>query len=39
MDYLLAKLIWYVLAAFVIGLFVGWVSCGRVRGYAGRRTP
>ena len=30
MDYLLAKLFWYVLVAFVIGLFVGWVSCGEV---------
>lgn len=23
------KLFWYVLAAFAIGAFVGWVSCGR----------
>lgn len=30
MDYLLAKLIWYVVGAFVIGLAVGWISCGRV---------
>jgi hypothetical protein len=30
MDFLLAKLIWYVLLAFAIGLFVGWVSCYRV---------
>jgi len=30
MDYLLVKLLWYVLAAFAIGVFVGWVSCGRV---------
>jgi hypothetical protein len=29
MDYLLAKLIWYVLGAYAIGLFVGWLSCGR----------
>ena len=29
MDYLLAKLIWYVLAAFVTGLVVGWISCER----------
>lgn len=31
MDYLFAKLIWYLLASFAVGLFVGWVSCGRVR--------
>jgi hypothetical protein len=30
MDYLLVKLIWYVLGAFVFGVFVGWVSCGEV---------
>lgn len=29
MDYLLIKLFWYLLVAFVIGLIVGWVSCGR----------
>jgi len=29
MDYLLAKLVWYVLLAFAIGMFVGWLSCGR----------
>lgn len=29
MDYLLIKLFWYVAAAFLIGLFVGWYSCGR----------
>jgi hypothetical protein len=28
MDYLFAKLFWYVLFAFAMGLFVGWVSCG-----------
>lgn len=27
MSYLLAKLFWYVLAAFVAGLAVGWFSC------------
>lgn len=32
MDFLLAKLFWYVLMAFAIGLFVGWVSCHRVEG-------
>jgi uncharacterized membrane protein YciS (DUF1049 family) len=31
MEYLFYKLIWYVAVAFVIGLFVGWVSCGRTR--------
>lgn len=30
MDYLLVKLVWYVVAAFAIGVFVGWVSCGEV---------
>lgn len=30
MDYLLINLAWYVAAAFVIGAFVGWVSCGQV---------
>lgn len=29
MDYLLAQLAWYVLAAFLIGLAVGWFSCTR----------
>lgn len=29
MDYLLIKLFWYLAVAFVIGLIVGWVSCGR----------
>ncbi len=28
MDYLLIKLMWYVLGAFAFGLFMGWVSCG-----------
>ena len=28
MDYLFLKLIWYVAMAFILGLFVGWVSCG-----------
>lgn len=31
MDYLLAKLIWYVAGAYAIGLAVGWISCGRVQ--------
>lgn len=30
MDYLLVKLIWYVLLAFAVGIVVGWVSCGRI---------
>jgi NhaP-type Na+/H+ or K+/H+ antiporter len=30
MDYLLMKLLWYVVIAFVVGLFVGWYSCARV---------
>lgn len=29
MDYLLGKLIWYVLIALVAGVLVGWYSCGR----------
>lgn len=29
MDYLLVKFAWYIAAAFVIGLGVGWFSCGR----------
>jgi hypothetical protein len=28
-DYLFMKLIWYVVAVFLIGVFVGWYSCGR----------
>jgi hypothetical protein len=28
MDYLIWKLFWYVLTAFVFGLAVGWFSCG-----------
>lgn len=27
MDYLATKLLWYIVAAFVIGLVVGWVTC------------
>lgn len=30
MDYLVSQLVWYIVAAFAIGLVVGWVSCGRV---------
>ena len=29
MDYLFMNLLWYVVAAFLLGLFVGWFSCGR----------
>ena len=28
MEYLVVKLFWYLIAAFLIGVFVGWVSCG-----------
>lgn len=31
MDYLVLKLFWYLVVAFVIGLFVGWISCGQVQ--------
>lgn len=30
MDYLILKLFWYLVAAFAIGVVVGWISCGRV---------
>ena len=30
MEYLFVKLFGYVLAAFAIGLVVGWLSCSRV---------
>lgn len=29
MDYLAFQMIWYVLIAFVFGLLVGWLACGR----------
>jgi hypothetical protein len=29
MDYMLAKFIWYVLSAFIIGACVGWFTCTR----------
>lgn len=32
MDYLVVKLFWYVVAAFAVGMFVGWVSCGKTDG-------
>lgn len=28
MDYLFMKLIWWMAAAFALGLVAGWVSCG-----------
>ena len=32
MDYLAYKLIYWLLAAFVIGLVIGWMSCSRADG-------
>jgi hypothetical protein len=29
MDYLAYRLLWWLLAAFAIGLAIGWLSCGR----------
>jgi hypothetical protein len=29
MDYLAVKLVWWMAAAFAIGLLIGWLSCGR----------
>jgi hypothetical protein len=29
-DYLIAKLFWYLVLAFAIGLLVGWISCDRL---------
>jgi uncharacterized membrane protein YciS (DUF1049 family) len=29
MDYLTYKLIWWLAAAFVVGLVIGWLSCSR----------
>ena len=31
MDYLLVKLAWYIAAAFVVGLLLGWFACGRTK--------
>ena len=31
MDYLVIKLAWYAAAAFGLGLFVGFVSCGKAK--------
>lgn len=32
MDYLIAHLSWYALAAFVIGFAVAWIACAKVEG-------
>ena len=29
MDYLAYQLVWWIVAAFVIGLVIGWFSCDR----------
>jgi hypothetical protein len=29
MDYLIAKLFWWLIVAFAIGLLIGWLSCSR----------
>jgi len=29
MDYLFSHLFWWLVLAFLIGLYVGWYSCGR----------
>lgn len=29
MDYVFMKLIWYIVASFVLGIAVGWFSCRR----------
>lgn len=29
MDYLVVKLFWYLVGAFVIGIAMGWFSCSR----------
>jgi hypothetical protein len=31
MDYVFYQLIWYIAAAFGVGLFVGWFSCRRIK--------
>jgi hypothetical protein len=30
MGYLLIQMLWYVAAAFAVGLVVGWTTCSRV---------
>ncbi len=29
MEYLIVKLFWWLIAAFVLGLVIGWMSCSR----------
>jgi hypothetical protein len=29
MEYLVVKLFWWLLAAFAVGLLIGWMSCSR----------
>jgi hypothetical protein len=29
MEYLIVKLFWWLLAAFAVGLVIGWMSCSR----------
>jgi hypothetical protein len=29
MEYLVSKLLWWLVVAFALGLLVGWLSCGR----------
>lgn len=29
MDYLIAKIFWWLIVAFAIGLIIGWMSCSR----------
>jgi hypothetical protein len=29
MDYLVGKLVWWLVVAFAIGLVIGWLSCSR----------
>jgi hypothetical protein len=31
MDYLTITFAWYLLAAFAVGLLVGWIACGRAK--------
>ena len=31
MDYVFIKLIWYIAAAFALGLAVGWFACKRAK--------
>jgi len=31
MEYLVSKLVWWLAAAFAVGLVIGWISCSRTR--------